>query len=334
MFRIGLVYDSKDEYRSLGFDEESIAEYDSEETIQALDDGLSHLGAYVTRIGRGLNLARRLAGGENWDLIWNISEGEQGRSREAQVPALCEMYGQPYVFSDPLTMSVTLDKSMAKRVVRDAGIPTAAFTVLETTAQTAKLDIPFPVFLKPIAEGTSKGCALSSVCYDLTAAKKTTKELIAKFNQPVLAETYLSGREFTVGIVGNGKKARVIGTAEILIRKDIKDRVYSYSNKMNYRDRVSYVIPKDRIVQKIEQYALGVYQVLDCRDSARVDFLCDEKGTPHFLEVNPIAGLNPEDSDLPILARLKGHTYQWLLEQILFSACERLGVRFPMKAAV
>src|SRR4051794_29870893 len=170
---IALCYDLKTDYLAAGFAPADVMEFDDEETVAALAGALCEAGHRPERVGRGVELARRLTGGERWDLVFNLSEGVRGRSREAQVPALCEMFGQPYTFSDPLTCAVTLDKALAKRLVRDHGLPTAAFAVVERPEEAAAVDLPLPLFVKPLAEGSSKGvtrCSRVETRAELVAA--------------------------------------------------------------------------------------------------------------------------------------------------------------------
>ena len=180
--RIGFVYDAREDYRALGFSEEAIAEFDSPETLAEIEGALARIGHEVHRIGHGRELAGRLVRGERWDLVFSIAEGVSGRSREAQVPALCELFDQPYVFSDPLTNAATLDKGVAKRLVRDAGIPTAPFAVLERADDTPQIDLPFPLFVKPIAEGTGKGCESASKVTSRRQLRAAAQQLIARFH--------------------------------------------------------------------------------------------------------------------------------------------------------
>lgn len=188
---IGLTYDLRDDYAGMGLSEEALAEFDNPETIEALDAALVRAGHHTDRIGNIHALVSRLVAGDRWDLVFNIAEGVSGRSREAQVPALLEAYGIPYTFSDPLTQALGLDKAMAKRIVRDAGLPTAPFGVIDAAMDVICPDLPFPVFLKPLAEGTGKGCENASKVCDAEAAIRVAQNLIARFAQPVLAETYL-----------------------------------------------------------------------------------------------------------------------------------------------
>ncbi len=330
--RIGLVYDLRDDYLALGFSEEETAEFDSVETIDAIDDALSRLGWIVERVGRGQELAKRLVAGERFDLVFSIAEGLKGRSREAQVPAVCELFDQPYAFSDPLTMAVTLDKAVAKRVVRDQGVATAPFAVIEK-ADAPMLDMTFPVFVKPIAEGTGKGCANASHVTSPEELQREASRLIATFQQPVLAESYLPGREFTVGITGTGASAKIIAVMEIAVKPEADGGVYSYEIKEDWEPYVNLKLSKDMEARRAGETALAAYRALGCRDGARVDIRSDGNHKPHFLEVNPIAGLHPTHSDLPILTTKAGKSYDWLIGEIMRSACAREGVAMPRAKA-
>ncbi|MEC9369009.1 MAG: D-alanine--D-alanine ligase [Pseudomonadota bacterium] len=327
--RIGFVYDLRDDYLAQGFSEEAVAEFDTRDTIAKISAALERIGAQVERIGHGRALAARLVEGARWDLVFSIAEGVSGRSREAQVPALCELFGQPYAFSDPLTCAATLDKAVAKRIVRDAGIPTAPFAVLHNAREAGDVAMPYPLFVKPLAEGTGKGCEAASRVHDAASLEKFARKLIRKFEQPVIVESYLPGREFTVGIVGNGTKAQVIGVVEIIVKPNGKDDVYSFANKENCETRVIYQLAKDGEARAAGVAALAAYRSLECRDAARLDFRSDERGQPHFLEANPLAGLHPEHSDLPISARLAGKTYDWLMGEIVHAAMNRYGKGAP-----
>jgi len=327
MQRIGLTYDLRDDYRAMGFSEEALAEFDSPETVAAIEGVLRRLGYETDRIGHIRHLAQRLVAGDTWDLVFNIAEGLAGRSREAQVPALLEAYGIPYVFSDPLTQAATLDKAIAKRLVRDAGIPTAPFALIETEEDAAKAcALPFPIFVKPLAEGTGKGCNAASKVTDPARLADTARALRARFNQPVIAEPYLPGREFTVGVVGNGDGARVIAVIEVLLGQNAEPGVYSYDNKEQFESRVTYRLADDAEARLAAASALAAYKTLGCRDASRLDFRSDAEGIPQFLEVNALAGLHPTHSDLPILSIMAGMTYDGLIGEIMEAALARYGL--------
>ncbi len=167
--RIGLTYDLRSEYLAMGYSEDETAEFDREETIEGLESALRRIGHDTDRIGHVKRLAERLVQGHRWDLVFNIAEGLHGIGREAQVPALLDAYGIPYTFSDPLVMSLTLHKGMTKRVIRDAGVPTCAFAVVEVPEDAAAVTFGAPYFVKPVAEGTGKGV---SATIDRAAARR------------------------------------------------------------------------------------------------------------------------------------------------------------------
>jgi D-alanine-D-alanine ligase len=330
--RMGLAYDLRGDYRALGFSEEQVAEFDSKETIDEIAAAIERCGASVERIGNGRALANMFAGGARFDLVFSIAEGLKGRNREGQVASLCELYDQPYVFSDALTISATLDKAVAKRIVRDCGIPTADFAVLRRGADARNVALPFPLFVKPIAEGTGKGCERASKVCDITELEAAAEDLVRRFEQPAIAEPYLPGRELTVGIIGTGDEARAIAVMEVVLRESAEQGIYSYLNKEECEARVIYKLADDNEARLCATLALQAYRALECRDAARIDFRSDAAGVPQFLEANPLAGLHPRHSDLPILTTLSGKTYDWLIAEILDSAATRYGLAAPMRS--
>ncbi len=324
--RIGLVYDLRSDYLAMGYRESDVAEFDSEGTIAALQEAIESLGYAVERIGHGRSLALALAAGRRWDLVFTIAEGLKGRSREAQVPALLELYEIPYTFSDPLVCAVTLDKAVAKKLVAAEGLPTPGFAVVRSAEEVASVDLSYPVFAKPLAEGTGKGIDPHSKIDTPQQLAIVCGRLLGQYQQPVLVETYLGGREFTVGIVGTGPKARVLGTMEIAVAGAGEPAIYSYLNKEECERRIRYsALREPGMKQAVEALALGCYRALECRDGGRVDLRCDEGGRPYFLEVNPLAGLHPSHSDLPMIATQEGMAYESLIGAILDSAFERAG---------
>lgn len=330
---IGLTYDLKDDYRALGFAETDIAEFDSLETIDALKGALTALGHDCVAIGHVRALAARLVAGERFDLVFNIAEGVSGFGREAQVPALLEAYGVPYTFSDPLVCALTLHKAMAKQVARGYGVPTPEFALVSSAAEAAALALPLPLFVKPVAEGTSKGITANSLVRTRTALVETCAELVAAHKQPVLVERYLSGREFTVGVLGTGA-ARALATLEVRLLDGADAGVYSYRNKADWRELVEYrLLEHGALRREVEAVALATWRCLGCRDAGRVDVRLDDAGRPQMLEVNPLAGLTPGHSDLPIMAAQSGMDYTSLIGAILESARERLALDAAQAAA-
>jgi D-alanine-D-alanine ligase len=326
MIRIGLTYDLREDYLAQGYGLEETAEFDRPETIAGIEGALGGLGYATDRIGSVRQLAARLVAGERWDLVFNIAEGLRGIGREAQVPALLDAWEIPYTFSDPMVMGLTLHKGMTKHVVRDRGIPTAAFAVIESRADLAGLDLPYPLFAKPVAEGTGKGVTPASRVADAAALRRVVGELLERFRQPVLVETFLPGREFTVGITGTGPAAVAIGTMEVVLGERAEAGVYSYVNKEESESRVHYHLADDAEAAAAAEVALAAWRALGCRDGGRVDIRSDGEARPHFLEVNPLAGLHPEHSDLPIMCGLAGIPYPDLIGRIVESALARAGL--------
>ncbi|MCB2193023.1 MAG: D-alanine--D-alanine ligase [Deltaproteobacteria bacterium] len=320
---VGMTYDLRSEYLAKGFSEEEVAEFDSPRTVEGIEQALINAGHQVDRIGSLPALVNRLARGDRWDLVFNIAEGLGRYSREAQVPAVLEYYGVSYTFADPMTLCLTLHKGMAKRVVRDLGLATPDFAVVNETSQATGVRLPYPLFVKPVAEGTGRGIGSASKVNTPEELATACAELISLYRQPVLVETFLPGREFTVGMVGTGAKARVIGVMEVTLRSGADPDAYTLRNKEECDDLVRYRRVKGSLAGQAGELALAAWRGLECRDAGRVDLRCDAQGKPSFLEVNPLAGLHPEHSDLPILCSLVDYPYQKLIERIVASAWER-----------
>lgn len=323
--KIGITYDMREEYLAEGFTEEETAEFDRKETIEAIDTTLQDLGHQTDRIGHVRRLMTRLTGGERWDLVFNIAEGLRGFGREALVPALLDAYDIPYTFSDPLVLALTLHKGMAKRVIRDLGIPTADFHVVERLEDLSRVDIRYPLFAKPVAEGTGKGVDARSMITTPSDLGEVVKRLLATYRQPVIVEGFLPGREFTVGIIGTGEDAEALGPMEVLLREQAEPHAYSYVNKERCEELVEYRLVDDAPARQAKEVALAVWRGLGCRDAGRVDIRLDVDGIPNFMEVNPLAGLHPEHSDLPIICTKVGITFRDLIGRIIESARRRLG---------
>ena len=322
--KIGVTYDLREDYLAAGFSEEETAEFDSAETIRAIDGTLNDLGHETDRIGNIKNLINRLIAGDRWDMVFNIAEGLRGFGREAQVPAMLDAFDIPYTFSDPLVLSLTLHKAMTKHVIRDHGIITPDFCVVMTESDISGVNLPFPLFAKPVAEGTGKGITHHSKILTKNELISVSRRLLSEYQQPVLVETFLPGRELTVGIMGTGRDSAVIGVMEIIQRDNAEPDVYSYRNKERYKDLVEYRLANDGIAEKAGEMALAVWRRLGCRDAGRVDLRADADGVPNFMEVNPLAGLHPQHSDLCINASMVGISYTALIEAIISSAVARI----------
>lgn len=321
--RIGVAYDLKSDYLAQGFSEEDAAEFDSEDTIEAICAALTAQGWQVSRIGNVKKLIEKLAVGERWDAVFNFCEGLNGLSREAQVPAILDVFEIPYVFSDALTMALTLDKAMTKRVVRDSGVPTPDFAVIEKIEDAAKIDLPFPLFLKPVAEGSGKGVNSRSRVTNREELKSVAAGLLGQFKQPVLVETFLSGREFTVGITGTGDDAEVLGVSEIHQKANYVGHGYGFENKNYWEDKVDILQADEASAKAAGDVALAAWRALRCRDGGRIDIRNDGEGQPHFIEVNPLAGLRPDYSDMCFIAKYRGISHAALIGMIMDAFLKR-----------
>jgi D-alanine-D-alanine ligase len=324
--KVGITFDLRKQYLERGFTEEETAEFDSEATINFLEETIGALGHEVTRIGNIYELTNRLAAGERWDLVFNVAEGLYGRSREAQVPAILEAFNILYTFSDPLTLALSLDKAAAKSVMRDAGIPTPDFFLIKTLSDLESLPakLEYPLFIKPVAEGTGKGVTPESIVAGPGELKVQAAALLKRHRQPVLVETYLPGREFTVGLLGTDGKARAVGVLEVELLETAEPLVYSYVNKELCEEKVLYkLVTDEETIRECSEMALRSYLELGCRDAGRVDLKTGADGKLYFLEINPLAGLHPTHSDLPIVCSKVGISYPSLISGIIDSAMER-----------
>jgi D-alanine-D-alanine ligase len=327
ILKIGLTYDLRDTYLAAGYSEVETAEFDRADTIDSIELALRELGYAVDRIGHVQQLAARLVAGDRWDLVFNIAEGMHGIGREAQVPALLDAYQVPYTFSDTLTCALTLHKGMTKDVVRAAGVATPEHVVIHKISDLKKIRLPFPLFAKPVAEGTGKGVDAHSKVDNMNQLRRVCTQLLVQYNQPVLVERFLPGREFTVGILGTGTAARALATMEIHLLAKADADAYSYHNKEDWEELVHYnLLPSGQLRTSIETLALEAYRALGCRDAARIDVRLDENGQPGFIEVNPLAGIHPVISDLPMMATKAGVSYIRLIGAIMNSAVKRCGL--------
>lgn len=319
---IGFTYDLRSDYLKSGYSMEETAEFDKESTIEGIEQAIQNAGHQTKRIGNARSLMKALLNGKKWDLVFNIAEGLYGAGRESLVPALLDAYKIPYVFSGPVVLGISLNKAIAKQIVRESGINTPSFYVVSQISDIEKVNLDYPLFAKPISEGTGKGIDSDSVINSFEALKNVCSNLLSKFNQPVLVEEYLPGREFTVGVLGSGKAAYVPGAMEIVYKKNT-EKIYSFENKENWEGIIDYVPVTGELLDECRKVALGAWRTLNCLDGGRVDLKVDKNGKMSFIEVNPLAGLNPISSDLPILCRLNGISYQQIINEILDSAIKR-----------
>ncbi len=332
--KIGIAYDLKSDFDSTqgAGPEDALEEYDSPATVDAIERVLTAGGYEVQRLGGGRNFLASVLETPP-DLVFNIAEGHGSRSREAHVPAVCEMLGIAYTHSDPLTMALSLDKAAAKRIAQSFGIPTPRFAVIENARDLDSVSLDYPLFGKPLFEGSSMGIRRNSKLENESALRERVGRLLRDYAEPVLVEEFCSGPEFTVAILGTGAGARVVAAMEIVPKKvATEDFVYSLEIKRNpdWQSEMEYAVPPRKTAREIaaiEAVALGAYRALGCRDIARVDVRTGRDGEPQFIEANPLPGIAPGWSDLALLWKQLGRTYDDLILSIVAEACARLGVQ-------
>jgi D-alanine-D-alanine ligase len=330
--KIGLSYDIKEQAaKAEGLPEDAFEEYDSPETVEALAAAISSHGHTVLKLGGGPAFLKNILKVKP-DLVFNIAEGLGNyRSREAQLPSVLEMLGIPYSGSDPLTLSVCLEKPITKQIVAACGVATPRWCVINDIVELESFDwrkFPFPAFTKPSHEGSSKGIRNASRVDSALALKELIKQQMALYAQPMMVEEFIQGDELTVGLLGNNPP-RVTGIMHVVPRQKSPDFVYSLEVKRNWRQMVQYECPAkfdEAVLNKIQDSCLKAFKALGIRDLARMDFRISADGTPYFLEVNPLPGLNPKSGDYVIMAEAMGWSYNSLIGAVLSSAIARCGL--------
>ena len=277
---------------------------------------------------------------------FNISEGLHGVSREAQIPSLLEMLQIRYLGSDPLTLSVCLDKSRTKEILSYHGIPTAPFTVIRSMEDFEDARVKFPAIVKPLHEGSSKGIYDSCVVRTPADLEREVRIVLTTYHQPAIVEEFLPGREFTVALMGNGNSVRTLPIVELKFDAlpPGVNPVYSYEAKWIWDQRENpldiYQCPADLqpdVQDEIETICRNAYRALNCRDWSRIDVRCDANGKPHILEVNPLPGILPTPEDNSCFtkaARAAGMSYNQLINGVLDIAMERCGLLVPGPASL
>jgi D-alanine-D-alanine ligase len=319
--KVGLTYDLRSWYIDRGYSMDETAEFDKQETVDAIAGSLKQMGHVTELIGNAFQLIDALAHGRNWDIVFNIAEGLYGDGRESVVPAILDQYKIPYVFSGPVIMGLSLNKHLAKLVVAASGVPVSPGYLITELKDLDNCNLKYPLFVKPVSEGTGKGITDKSLVHSPQELLKMVSWILSEFLQPALIEEYLPGREFTVGVVGYREEAIAIGGMEVMT---INNLPYSVEVKENYQNYCTYKPLDADISAECKYVALSAWKALDAVDAGRIDLKADRNGRICFIEANPLAGLNPIHSDLPILARMYGIEYQTLLEMIMKAAIRRI----------
>ncbi len=269
------------------------------------------------------------------DIVFNVAEGFAGSSREAQIPAILDMLRIPYSGSDPLTLTTCLDKARTKEVLSYYNIPNAKFLIAFTPDDAKNIKLKFPLVVKPICEGSSKGIFSSSFVRNQKELDDEVERVVVEYSQPALIEQFLPGREFTVAVIGNGAEAEILPIVEINYKDFPEDFIplYSYEakwildTKENPLDIFSCPAKiNSSLENKIKQTALRTFNVLRCKDWGRIDLRLDEDGMPNIIEVNPLPGILPDPKDnscFPKAARTSGLGYNDMINKVLFVAAKR-----------
>jgi D-alanine-D-alanine ligase len=319
--KIGLTFDLRSWYIDRGYSMDETAEFDKQETVDALENSLKLMGHETEPVGNTFQLIEALASGKRWDMVFNIAEGLYGDGRESVVPAILDQYKIPYVFSGPVIMGISLNKHLAKLVVAAAGVPVSPGCLINELKDLDNCNLEFPLFVKPVSEGTGKGITEKSLVNSYEELTSIVEWILKEFKQPALIEEYMPGREFTVGVIGTGDESVAIGGMEIFCANNLP---YSVEVKENYQDYCKYALLDDSIVDECKSVALRAWKALEAVDAGRIDLKTDKNGRICFIEANPLAGLNPVHSDLPILSRMYGIEYQTLMEMIMKAAIKRV----------
>ena len=326
--KVGITYDLKASMPAApNVPDDAYEEFDSQLTIDSIATVLRGLGHNVTLLGDGREFLDKVLA-EKPDFVFNFAEGHGiSRSREARVPAVLEMLGIPFTGSDPFTLAVTLDKDCAKKLVAAAGVVVAASFALEPNAPTSSIpaaQLKFPVLIKPAWEGSSKGIRAKCLVHSAREIPDVVASLRGDHAQTLLLEEYIEGDELTAGLYGNGVP-NLLGIMRVVPNDKNKPFIYSLEVKRAYHDKVTFQCPPllpAKVLDAVTQSAKTAFRVLGCRDIARVDFRVRD-GVPYFLEVNPLPGLHPVDSDLVMIAQHVGWSYERLVGTILNEAMKR-----------
>ena len=336
--KVGLTYNLKRQVSSEGrLPKDFFAEFDDEDTVDAIADALEKGGCYVEKIEADETVYSKLME-HRPQIVFNIAEGLRGESRESHLPALLEMLGIPYTGSSTLTLAISLDKGMTHKVLRSSRIPSPYFQVFSDAQASLSKQLDFPLVVKPIGEGSSKGIWNDSLVRNTEDLRRKVREIIETYHQSAIVEEFLPGREFTVGMIGNDEP-KVFPIVEILLDRlpAGANPLYSYEAKWMWdtteRPVQMFSCPakvSKKMDEEIRRISVETFKVLGCRDICRIDFRLDNKGRPHVLEVNPLPGMIPDPdahSCLPEAARVAGYAYDQLICTILWYGLKRYGLQ-------
>ncbi|MGE4357384.1 MAG: ATP-grasp domain-containing protein [Candidatus Omnitrophota bacterium] len=340
--KITIIYNLKKKNFPKGIPPDYYSEFDSYKTVNSITKALEDAGHRVALKEANESLFFYLLNNKkNIDFVFNIAEGRNGCvGRESQVPAILDFLGIPYTGSNVLTMAIALDKAYTKKLCILEGIPTPKFQLFSTGKETLDPSLRFPLIVKPNAEGSAKGISKDSVVYDKKRLLAQIEKIKSEYKQTVLVEEFIEGKEITVGIIGNDTPL-VLPILEIDFSscKGSGEFFYSWRMKEFQGDLEKKLTPtfycpariRREVAERISCLALRIYRLLGCYDLCRMDFRLDKKENPYFLEVNPLPGLDPEESNFPLMARAGGLSYNELINRILESAVRRVNGKLGRK---
>jgi D-alanine-D-alanine ligase len=297
------------------------AEYQGDREIEALLDAIRANGHEVALLPCDLELISALHE-HPIDIAFNIAEGWGGRGRESFVPALLDMMDIPYTGSDAVTLGVTMDKALSKTIALAHRVATPPFVRVDSEDALASVKLPFPLFVKPNCEGSSMGIGESALAQDQPGLQRAAAQILRRYREPALVERFMPGREFTVGVVGNGQNLRVLPIMETVLPDGTLYNAYDIKIDHGRGVRCPADIPEE-LAEELRGMAVTVFEALECRDLARLDFREDDQGRPHFLEINALPGLHPEGSSFPLQAYAAGLSFAELIGAVIEAALQR-----------
>ena len=326
--RVGLTYNVKSEVVLKPGDPPDLnAELDHEETVNHIDAAFREAGHEVIRIGS----ARRLLEQKdrlNVDIVFNIAEGYEGRNRESQVPILLEMLRIPFVGADGLTLGLTLDKVLTKKVLIAEGIPTPRFVESNDPEKLWRTDLNYPLIVKLRCEGSSKGLSEKSLVDTPQELRRQIEWLLATYrNSSIFIEEFIEGQEFTVAIIGN-ESPEAYSVVQIVLdgQTNLGRKFFTFAYLRSGADYVCPAPIPEPLARRMQELALRTYQAVECRDFGRVDFRVDRHGTPYVLEINPLPSLSDQDV-FNFIAKTRGLTHHQIINHILETALVRYGLK-------
>ncbi|HET7099155.1 MAG TPA: ATP-grasp domain-containing protein [Patescibacteria group bacterium] len=339
---VALAYNSKVNKPSAKLEEQTDLEFDSIEVINGIKNSLTQLGHKVTLVEADENAFFKLKElKKEIDIVFNIAEGLWGEARETQIPIICEILKLPYTHSGPTTHTISLDKSFTNLILKGAdgvNVPEGHVVKKGEKDWTLPDRLKFPLIVKPNSEGSSKGVLDANVVTGMENLKERVKIISENFTKEILVEEYIDGREFTVSVLGN-KDPKVLPIVEQ--KFDFlpmgMNKIASFELKWVYEDslkdlREAYDCPAkltDKQRTEIEETSKLVYQILDVKDCARLDYRMNSEGKLYFIEINTLPGINPDESIIsyfPLASRTAGMSFKDLVGGILDLACERYGI--------